>query len=99
MWTWRNMKNISWKDHITNEYVLGQVNEKIKLLNTILERKKRWLKHILRGDSLVKEVIEARIEENRGRRKPRIMMLDDIKSDETYEEIKSRTMDFEKLDA
>ena len=38
---WRNMENISWKGHITNEYVLGQVNEKRRLLNTILERKKR----------------------------------------------------------
>ena len=31
MFTWRKMENISWKDHITNEYVLGQVNEKIKV--------------------------------------------------------------------
>ena len=54
MWTWRNMENISWKDHITNEYVLGQVNEKKKLLNIILERKKSWLGHILRGESLGK---------------------------------------------
>ena len=95
MWTWRNMENISWKDHITNEYVLGQVNEKRKLLNIILERKKRWLGHILRGESLVKEVIEGRMEGKRGRGKPRIMMLDDIKADETYEKIKRRAMDRE----
>ena len=56
MWTWRNM---SWQYHINNEYVPGRVNEKRKLLNTILERKKRWLGHILRGESLVKEVIEG----------------------------------------
>ena len=56
------MENISWKDQITNEYVLSQVNEKRKLLNTILESRKRWVGHILRGDSLVKEVIEGRME-------------------------------------
>ena len=89
------MENISWKDHITNDYVLGQVNEKRKLLNTILERKKRWLGHILRGESLVKEVIEGRLEGKRGRGKSRIMMLDDIKADETYEKIKRRAMDRE----
>ena len=33
MWTWRNMENIIWKDHMTNEYVLDQVNEKGKLLD------------------------------------------------------------------
>ena len=53
------------KYQLTNEYVLGQVNEKRKLLNTILERKKRWLEHILRGESLVKEVIEGRMEGKR----------------------------------
>ena len=32
MWTLRNMENINWKDHMTNEY---QVNVKITRLNTI----------------------------------------------------------------
>ena len=52
---------------------------------------------ILRGESLVKEVIEVigRMEGKRERGKPRIMMLDDIKADETYEKIKRRAMDRE----
>ena len=74
---------------MTNEYVL--VNEKRKLLNTILERKKRWLGHILRGESLVK-VIEGWMEGKRGRGKPRIMMIYDIKADETNEKIKRRAI-------
>ena len=73
---------------MTSEYVLDQVNEKRKLLNTILERKKRWLGRILRGESLVKKVIEERMEGKRGRGKPLIMMLDDIKADEKYKKIK-----------
>ena len=52
---------------MTNEYVIDQVNEKRKLLNTILVSKKRWLGHILSGESLVKEVIERRMEEKRER--------------------------------
>ena len=36
---------------MTNEYVLDQVKEKRRLLNTKLERKR--LGHILRGESLV----------------------------------------------
>ena len=58
MWTWRNIENIDWKDHKTNEYVLDLVKERRKLMNTLLERKKRWLGHILRGQSLLKEVID-----------------------------------------
>ena len=95
MWKWRNKENTSWKDHIANEYVLGQVNEKRKILNTSLEKKKRWFGHILRGASLVKKVIEGQMEDERG--KPRIMMLDDIKADQTYEKIKRRTLDKEYL--
>ena len=41
MWTCRNMKNISYKDHMTNQYVINQENEKSKILNTMLKRKKR----------------------------------------------------------
>ena len=40
----------------------------------------------------MKEIIEERMEGKRGRGKPRIMMLDDIKADETYENIKPRAM-------
>ena len=57
--------------------------------------KERWLGHILRGEILVKEVIEGRTEEKRRRGKPCIMMLDDIKADESYEKIKRRAIDIE----
>ena len=40
----------------------------------------------------MKEVIEGRMECKKGRGKPRIMMLDDIKADETYEKIKRQAM-------
>ena len=45
---------------MANEDVLDQLKE--KLLNTTLERKEKWPAHILRGKSLVKEVIEERME-------------------------------------
>ena len=67
------MDDISWKDQINNEYVLGLVNEKRKLLNTVLEKKKRWLGQILKGESLVKEVIEGWMERKIGRGKSRMI--------------------------
>ena len=51
--------------------------------------------HLLRGESLVKKVIGWRMEGKKGRGKPRIMMLDDIKADETHEKFKRRAMDRE----
>ena len=90
----RNLENISWKDHKTNEYDLDIVIEKGKIFKhctKVLESKKRWLGYVLRRESLVKEVIEGLTEEKRGIEK-RIMLLDDIKTDETYEMIKRRAL-------
>ena len=61
MWIWRKMEKISWKDKMLNEQVLGVVKEKRTIMNVITESKKMWIGHILRGDGLLKEVIEGRI--------------------------------------
>jgi len=60
MWTWRNMENINWKDHMINKYVLDQVNVKRKLLNSILERKKAmaWI-HLERTKSCKRSLRRA----------------------------------------
>ena len=42
--------------------MLDIVKERRKLLNTVLKKKKQWLGHILRGESLVKKVIEGRMD-------------------------------------
>ena len=47
----------------------------------------------MRRESLVKELIEGRMEGKRGAGKPRIMILDDIKANQTYEKIKHRAID------
>ena len=41
------------------------------------------------------QIIEGRMQGKRVRGKPRIMMIDDINADETYEKIKRRAMDSE----
>ena len=43
----------------------------------------------MRGESIVKEVIEGRIEGKRESGKSRITMFDDIKADKMYEKTKS----------
>ena len=49
----------------------------------------------MRGESLVKEFIEGRMEGKRGRKKPRIMIIADFKANESYENIKRRAIDRE----
>jgi len=61
MWVWRRMEKTSWRDMKTNEEVLQLVQEKRSLMNLIWRRKKNWIGHMLRGESLLREVIEGRM--------------------------------------
>lgn len=79
MWLWRRMEKISWTAKKTNEEVLQTVGEKATLVNTITNRKKNWIGHILRHDGLLREVIEAKMEGKKTRGRPRIGMLEEIK--------------------
>ena len=59
MWIWRRMERVSWKDRKTNEEVLDMVGEKRSIVETITKRKKNWIGHRLRGEGLLKDVIEG----------------------------------------
>ena len=79
MWLSRRMEKISWTENKTNDEVLELVGEDRRLVDVIVERKKRWIDHVLRGDGLLREVIEGRMEGKRPRGRPRIGMLDELK--------------------
>ena len=76
MWTWRRILKISWTEHQSNEEVLRKVQEERTLMNTIRKRQTNWIGHILRGDSLLKTVMEGRMLGKKVAGRPRIMMLD-----------------------
>ena len=81
MWIWRRMEKVSWVEQKTNEDVLIMVDEKRELLNRIIETKKRWIGHIVRGNGLLKEVIEGRIDGRRPKGRKRIGLLSELKED------------------
>ena len=93
MWIWRRMLKVSWRDHRRNEDVLQEVDEERKLLNVIKERQKNWIGHVLRGESLLKEVIEGRYQGTRARGRRRKAMLDDLKGNRSYGELKMIAQD------
>ena len=53
------MEKINWRDKIKNEQVLEIVKEKRTLIDVIRSRKKKWIGHVLRGNGLLKEIIEG----------------------------------------
>ena len=93
MWIWRRMERISWTEKRTNEEVLNLVGEKRAMVETIVRRKKSWMGHIMRGEGLLREVIEGRMEGKRGPGRPRKRMLDDLLERDTYAVMKRRAAD------
>ena len=72
------MERISWTEKITNEEILRKVGEKRSMVETIVRRKKNWIGHIMRGDGLMKEVMERKMEDKRERGRKRIGMIDEL---------------------
>src|SRR6218665_803684 len=61
---------------LSNEEVLTLVGEERSLISTIRARQRNWMGHLLRGDSLQREIMEGRMEGKRGRGRPRQKLLD-----------------------
>ena len=96
MWVWRRIEKISWMDHVKNEEVLKRVGQKQELVDMIIKRKKNWIGHVLRGEGLLKEVIEGRMCGKRGRGRPRIGMLDVLLEGNKFHIMKRRAEDRKK---
>ena len=64
-----------------NEEVLRRVNENRQILNSIWQRKHRWIGHVLRHDGLLRETIEGRMKGKPTRGRRRIQMLHDLAND------------------
>src|SRR6476661_7270689 len=89
MWVWRRLGMVSWMDKRTNEEALSSMNEKRRLIKTLWDRKKNWIGHVVRGNGVMKLVLEGRMEGKRPRGRPRMGMIDDV-LDETYGDMKRK---------
>src|SRR6476661_7106317 len=89
MWVWRKMSEVIWSNRKTNEEILGLMGEERSMIRTICERNRNWIGHIVRGDGLIKLVLEGRLEGKRMRGRPRMGMIDDL-VEESYGVMKRR---------
>ena len=80
MWCWRRMLKFSWTERKTNESILDDIGRRRKLLAVIRRRQMRFLGHVVRREDLENLILTGRIEGRRGRGRPRIKYMDDMKS-------------------
>ena len=78
MWTLRRMLRISWTRRITNEEVIRIAGTKRSLLETVKKRKLSFFGHVMRHDSLQRDLLEGMVEGKRGRGRPRLQWSDNI---------------------
>ena len=87
------MEKIPWVDKVTNVDVLKRVEEKRALLEEVLKRQKQWIGHVLRGDGMLRNVIEGKMDGKRTRGRKRVGMLDGLMGEGGYSELKERAQD------
>jgi hypothetical protein len=82
MWCRRRMEKISWTDRVRN------AEEERNILHTTKRRKAKYTGHTLRGNCLLKHVVEGKLEgriETKGRQGRRgKQLLDDLKEHGSY---------------
>lgn len=79
MWTLRRMLKISWKDMISNEKVLEKAKVKRELLEIIKYRKLSYFGHVIRHDTLQRNILEGKINGSKAIGRPRITWFNNIK--------------------
>src|SRR5688572_21649614 len=65
---------------------LQMVDEKRSMIWIIRSRQRKWLGHIMRGDSLLRIIIEGRMEGKKTRGRPRMLLLDWMMEDRYIED-------------
>jgi len=87
------MLKLSWKEKQTNDNVLQLVEEKRSLVDTISRRKKNWLGHIMRGEGLLRNVTEGKLEGKTSRGRKCIMVREEFMKGTTFETLKRRSQE------
>ena len=87
MWFHRRMLHISWKDHVTNDDVLGRGRTERKLMNRIRTWQMSFLGHIMRKHIFEDIVVTGKIEGERSRRRPRLNFMKSLSQLLTIREV------------
>jgi len=68
-------------------------------VKTTVRKEKNWIGHVMRGEGLLREVMEGKIEGKRSRGRKIMRMLEELYEKESYEETSRRSDTVKILDA
>ena len=76
MWFYRRMLRVSWREKRTDESILKELGTKRELVNFIKKRKLSFIGHACRRKcSLMKDIMDGKVEGKRGRGRPRMQYI------------------------
>ena len=78
MWTIRRLMRISWTERVANERVLALAAVQRELLHSVQKQKLRYFGHLMRHDSLQRDLLEGMVEGKKGRGRPRAQWSQNI---------------------
>ena len=95
MWFYRKILKISWRSHTTNLEVLNRMGTTQKLINLIRFRQLKFLGHIMRKNSIEKDVLLGKIRGSRSQGRARLTLLECISkyTNKTIPELLRMTQD------
>ena len=81
MWLYRRLLRVNWHEKRTDESILQQLQVDRELLSTVMKRKLTFFGHACRNKkcSLMKTVIQGKLEAKRKRGRPRAHYFENIK--------------------
>jgi hypothetical protein len=87
------MEKISWTGRVRNEELLKIVKKERNVVQTIKDRKAKWIDHILHRKRLLIHFIEGKIEMTGGGGRRHKQLLNDIKEKRGYWKLKEKALD------
>lgn len=95
MWAWRKIMNVKWEDKKTNVEILEKIKPEISLEAQAIKLKLKYFGHIMRSQSLEKEIMLGMVEGSRKRGRKRTRWHNEIirTTNLTWEDILKRVQD------
>ena len=90
IWTWRRMLGVKWEDKVSNVEILNRIDEERSITKPISRRKRNWIGHILRENTMLHTALDGHVNGKNQRRRKRITMLNDVRNGQAYVDVKRK---------